>query len=271
MALTVLQRDVCRLLAERRRLSGESYVAGGVALNEVLAGARLSRDVDVFHDSSEALQRSWVQDLSVLRANGFTVEVVRERPSFIEALIRRHAESVVFEWSHDSAFRFFPLVEHEVLGLTMHPLDLATNKLLALVGRREPRDFVDALRCIDEVQPLALLAWAAAGKDPGWSPAAIIEEAARNARYTSLELRSLDWGATPAPDATELATRWRTHVDGARTLMPSLPADQAGTCVLDGDRLARFTTVADLETAAARGSVRFHAGTLRGAFPRPLQ
>lgn len=28
MALTALQRDVCRLLANQRKLNGESYVAG---------------------------------------------------------------------------------------------------------------------------------------------------------------------------------------------------------------------------------------------------
>ena len=42
MALTGLQRAVCRLLADNRIASGESYVAGGVALNEAIAAARIS-------------------------------------------------------------------------------------------------------------------------------------------------------------------------------------------------------------------------------------
>src|SRR5438128_2345640 len=37
MALTELQRHICQLLAEARRKSGESYVAGGVALSFVEA------------------------------------------------------------------------------------------------------------------------------------------------------------------------------------------------------------------------------------------
>jgi hypothetical protein len=37
MALTAFQRTICRLLADRRIASGESYVAGAVALNEVCA------------------------------------------------------------------------------------------------------------------------------------------------------------------------------------------------------------------------------------------
>ena len=36
MALTAFQRDVCRLLAGNRLRSGESYVAGAAALNELL-------------------------------------------------------------------------------------------------------------------------------------------------------------------------------------------------------------------------------------------
>ena len=33
------------------------------------------------------------------------------------------------------------------MGLALHPFDLATNKVLALVGRLEARDWVDVLTC----------------------------------------------------------------------------------------------------------------------------
>ena len=59
MALSEFQRRLCRLLADERKRSGESYVAGGVALNELLAGQRRSRDIDLFHDAQEALATSW--------------------------------------------------------------------------------------------------------------------------------------------------------------------------------------------------------------------
>lgn len=58
MALTAFQRDVCRVLAGRRRAGGESYVAGGIALNVALAAHRLSRDLGLFHDTTEAVARS---------------------------------------------------------------------------------------------------------------------------------------------------------------------------------------------------------------------
>jgi hypothetical protein len=33
-----------------RRRSGESYVAGGAALNELIGGRRVSDDLDIFHE-----------------------------------------------------------------------------------------------------------------------------------------------------------------------------------------------------------------------------
>ena len=57
--------------------------------------------------------------------------------------VLRGKDSVLIQWARDNAFRFFPLLEDDLLGLTLHPLDLASNKLLALVGRLEPRDWID--------------------------------------------------------------------------------------------------------------------------------
>jgi len=62
-------------------------------------------------------------------------------------------------------FSGFPVrMLHEELGLTLHPFDLATNKVLALVGRVEVRDWVDVITCSEQLQPLGFLAWAACGK-----------------------------------------------------------------------------------------------------------
>jgi hypothetical protein len=58
MAITDFQRNLCRLIAGHRIKSGESYVAGGVALGVIIGTSRLSRDVDLFHDTREALGTS---------------------------------------------------------------------------------------------------------------------------------------------------------------------------------------------------------------------
>ena len=127
MALTGFQRDVCRLLADHRVGSGESYVSGGAALNEALRAPRVSRDLDLFHDTEEALAATWASDRASLEQAGFALRVLRERPSFVEAEARRGQDAVLLEWSRDSAHQFFPLVEHADLGLTQHPFDLATS------------------------------------------------------------------------------------------------------------------------------------------------
>jgi hypothetical protein len=191
MALTALQRRLCRLVAANRTDAGESYVAGGAALNELIASARISRDPDLFHDTDEAVAVSWDADRRLIEQEGFQVRVVRERPSYVEAEIGADGDTVRMEWARDSAYRFFPLVRHDEFGLVLHAFDLATNKVLALVGRLEVRDWVDVIQCAERLQPLGYLAWAASGKDPGFSPAAILEHAARSSHYAAEEVAEL--------------------------------------------------------------------------------
>jgi hypothetical protein len=266
MALTPFQRDICRSLAAIRIRLGESYVAGGAALNELLQASRISRDIDLFHDTEEALAASWDADRASLAREGCTVSVVRERQGFVEAEVRRGDDVVVLQWTRDSAYRFFPLVEHPDFGLTLHPFDLATNKVLALVGRVEARDFIDTLACDDAIQPLGYLAWAASGKDPGFSPAAVLEHAARSVRYSQAELASLAFDSDP-PDAAELSRRWHSALDSARLVVGLLPAEQVGRAVLDVAGHLFREGERDLRGALDTGGLRFHEGRIRGAMP----
>jgi hypothetical protein len=236
-----------------------------VALNELLAGARRSRDVDLFHDTEAALVATWASDRTALEAAGLGVDVVRELRAFVEARVSDATEAVLVQWAQDSAFRFFPLVEHETFGLTLHPLDLATNKLLAIVGRREARDWIDIVKCHDDLQPLGYLAWAASGKDPGFSPVRIVEECAR-IRYVQSEIDALDFDG-PAPRAGDLSARWHAAIAEARELVRELPADQAGRCVLDAAGGLQKAPPLALSAELSAGRVAFHEGRIRGAFP----
>jgi len=260
MALTEFQRTLCRLIARQRIASGESYVAGGVALNSVAAGARVSRDIHLFHDTAEALAATWEADRQLLQTAGYTVEVVRSRDTFVEANIVKGVEGVVLQWVQDSAFRFFPLVEHPDFGLTLHPFDLATNKVLALVGRLEVRDWVDVITCHHRIQPLGYLAWAACGKDPGFTPQGILEQAGRSARYSAAEVASLSF-AGPMPDAAELSRQWHTMLPGAQQLVEALPVAEVGKAVLNVSG-ELFTGV------PAKEQLLFHEGRIRGAWPQ---
>jgi hypothetical protein len=266
MGLSAFQRQVCQLLAQDRIRSGESYLAGGATLNELIGAPRLSRDLDVFHDTETALVSAWQADRVLLKREGYDVEVLHDRPGLVEAAVSREGESVLVQWARDSAFRFFPLVEHPEFGLTLHPFDLATSKVLALVGRVEPRDFVDTLNCDRFVQPLGYLAWAACGKDPGFSPSSILEEAGRASRYSAAEWGALDFGGKP-PDPAELSRTWRAQLESARIVVASLPADQAGTAVLDrAGRIFRGDAAA-LRSALAGDQLMYHPGSIRGALP----
>ena len=267
MALTEFQRTVCRLIARRRVESGVSYVAGGVALNALTGAPRVSRDIDVFHDTVEAVASSWDADRAVLEQRGFGVTPQREREAFVEAVVTSGTDSVVLQWAADSAFRFFPLVLHDDFGLTLHPFDLATNKVLALVGRVEVRDWVDVIHSHEHVQRFGYLAWAACGKDPGFGPGAILEQAGRSARYSAAEVATLAFAGAP-PDAADLSRRWHGMLAEARELVSLLPPDRAGQCVLDvrGDLFAGDPV--ELRGALAAGAVGYHEGRLRGALPQ---
>lgn len=267
MALTRFQRDVCRALAERRRTRGDSYVAGGIALNLALNAQRLSRDLDLFHDTTEAVSAAWDADRVLLEGQGYLVNSERERPGFVQATVSRGHDSLLIEWTRDSAYRFFPLVEHDELGLALHPFDLATNKVLALIGRLEVRDWIDVITCHHQLQPLAYLAWAACGKDPGFSPPAIIEHARRSSRYSASDIAALSF-AGPPPDAGKLSRSWRAALDAAGPVIAALPAKHAGEAVLTqaGDLFTGEVTA--LQQGLLTGAVMFHAGRLGGALPQ---
>ena len=266
MALTSFGQAVCRVIAANRRSGGEADGAGAAAPNEALAAPRVSKDIDLIHDSCEAVEYSWERDRAALDAHGLCVEVVRQRPAYVVAQVSQGADAVLLEWTADSAFCFFPLVPHPVFGVTLHPLDLATNKVLALAGRHEARDWIDALQAAIHLQPLGYLAWAAAGKDPGFSPQAIVEQAARNGRYTQAEVDALRFEG-PRPDVANCAQQWRAQVEEARAIVDALPAAHAGTAVLTPDAKPCRGRPTQLAAASSNAQLLFHAGAIRGALP----
>lgn len=266
MALTAQQEDILRLLARNRVENPESYVAGGLALNYKLNTPRLSRDIDIFHDSKNAMIRSWEMDRDVLAASGFAVKPIRVLEYFIEAEVSRDGRRMEIQWGTDSAYRFFPLQEDPVVGFTLHPLDLAANKLAALVGRTEPRDWIDVITAIKRLQPLACLLSAACGKDPGFSPTSMLEYVARR-HYNQVEI---DEKIIPRGtyNAAELCRFWHEEVDRTRLVLEKFPRSEVGKAVMaKGGGLFKGDAVA-LEAALSAGELEFHEGTIGGAWPR---
>ncbi len=267
MALTSFQCEICRLIAANRIEQGESYVAGGVALNTLMGTSRISRDIDLFHDTDEALRATWNIDRALLTRNQFKISIMREMPSFIEAIVSKGNESVLMQWARDSAYRFFPLVENETFGLTLHPFDLATNKVLALTGRLEVRDWIDLINCHHKIQPLGYLFWAACGKDPGFSPASLLEESKRSSHYSADEISEVSFDGD-VPDASALNRAWHGMLKESETIIDLLPAEEIGKCVLDPDGNLFRARPEALKSACRKRDLQFHAGSIRGALPR---
>ncbi len=266
MAATAFQRQLCRLIAKSRRDSGESYVAGGVALNTLLQAPRISRDIDLFHDTDDALRTSWTNDRVLLIQGGYGLDVIREVPAYIEALVSKGIDRVIVQWLRESAFRFFPLVEDEDFGLVLHPFDLATNKVLALAGRLEPRDWIDVLTTHEKLQPLGYLVWAACGKDPGFSPASLLAEAGRSGRYSQAELNELAFGGS-APDARALGAKWHGMLSEAQIIVEALPPHESGKAVLDRQGAPYRQGPEALHIDLREHAIVFHEGRIGGVWP----
>lgn len=67
--------------------------------------------------------RAWrLRDRATLVRSACTVRTLRERPGYVEAVVSRQGQDLVVEWARDSAFRFFPLVKDDDLGLEVSTL-----------------------------------------------------------------------------------------------------------------------------------------------------
>jgi len=191
MPLTDFQKQVLNVILANR--SEASHFAGGIVLNAPDDSPRYSHDFDLFHDAVEDLVLSSERDVAALRLEGFEIDLLdREaswsrHSSFRRAQVRSNLGSVVLDWAHDSAFRFFPIVHDETLGWRLHLFDMAVNKVLALGARTETRDYIDILE-LCRIYPLEAILWAACGKDPGFSPLLLHKMVVRFARIDPVEL-----------------------------------------------------------------------------------
>jgi hypothetical protein len=228
MPLSEFQETVLQRLAANR--NPNSYVAGGAAINVDRSSPRYSNDLDFFHDAEESVTLSATADIKALEDTGFTVQRLLQQPTFQRAVASKGHDALKLEWALDSAFRFFPVEPHPVLGYTLHRLDLATNKVLALAGRFEVRDFIDTLYFHRNGVRLGLLAWASAGKDPGFTPRLILEQAARFNQLKEEAFRSVL--GPHSLDYPRMKRDWLDAQEEAFKLVDQLPAVEVGCLYL---------------------------------------
>jgi hypothetical protein len=237
MPLTAFQERVTRLLAVHR--TADSYLAGGSALHIAPNSKRYSNDLDYFHDSEERVASAFAADKMLLEKKGFTVEVGMNQPGYIRALVRKGKEATKVEWARDSSWRFLPPIRDKVAGVVLHPVDLAINKLLALVGRDEPRDFLDIMDAHDRILSLGALCWAAAGKDPGYTPPLLLSLLRRRGHYRPEDFARLH--LHEPLDLAVLKERWLGALDDAEAFVTKQPPDELG-CLYYSKRKGVFVS-----------------------------
>ena len=118
----------------------------------------------------------------------------------------------------------------------------------------------------ERIQRLGYLAWAASGKDPGFSPSAILEQAGRSARYSKSEIGALSFAGSP-PEPSKLSQSWHAMLIEARELVEMLPPDEIGKCVLDFHGNLYSGDPGELRQSLKEKNVAFHEGRIYGAFP----
>ncbi|MBF0244805.1 MAG: hypothetical protein HQL31_05985 [Planctomycetes bacterium] len=232
--LTDYQAEISKLISVNR--TPDSFLAGGAALHIKPNSKRYSNDLDYFNDSEERVAQAFAEDSLLLQESGYRVEVLMRQPGFVRALIHRQEASTKVEWCHDSAWRFLPVVHSELAGYQLHPLDLGINKLLALVGRDEPRDYVDIHEIMLKTLPLGALCWSAAGKDPGFTPPMLLEMLRRRGKFHPEDMARLH--LREPVDLTLLKKVWLAALDDAECFIASRNPAEIGCLYYDPVRKA---------------------------------
>lgn len=260
MPLTDFQATLAKLISKNR--SEDSHLAGGAAIHIQPQSIRFSNDLDYFNDSDLRVAESFQKDQQTLKKSNYELEIEIRQPGYIRAIVSKAGQATKVEWAHDTAWRFMPAVKDERCGYILHPVDLAVNKLLALVGRNEARDFLDVLDLDERVLRLGALCWAASGKDPGLNPRSILELLRRRGKFQQDDFDRLQ--LVNKVNIVELRTKWMGLLDQADSFVASRPVEELG-CLYYSMKEKRFY---EPEPQAKRGrDYEPHFGRPGGILP----
>jgi len=209
--LSALQKRVAvavSALADAEELG----LAGGAALIVWGIGDRVTRDLDFFAKRSDTVDRLAPAVEQALRSGGLDVEVVRSSPGFARLQISDGIETTELDLAWDYRMRDLRDTEH---GRVLDRDELAADKMLALYGRAEARDFVDVyrLRTLYSREQLCTLALE---KDRGFIASAFAEALRRIDRRDRVEF---DVDATTLDALRREFTNW--HLDLAMVFVSS--------------------------------------------------
>lgn len=163
--LSALQRQVATIIAGLDEAEGFA-LAGGAALIVRREIDRGTRDLDFFGPSGDAVDRLLPAVEHALGSVGYDTERVQVSSGFARLLIRDGDQHTELDLGADA--RLFP-IEPGDPAPTLSSEELAVDKVLAVFGRAEARDFAD-LSALEPRYGLKHLFKLAAEKDRGFSP-----------------------------------------------------------------------------------------------------
>ena len=162
--LTPLQLRVGRIVADLPE-AGMVALAGGGALIVHGIVDRATTDLDFFSPDVVDVRVFAEATRSALMREGLHVDAARSSPDFVRLEVNDGTDEMSIDVGI-SARAFTPVPTSQ--GRVLAAEDLAGDKLLALLGRAEPRDFMD-VHALTARFDLADLYTLAADKDPGFS------------------------------------------------------------------------------------------------------
>lgn len=198
--LTPLQEQVASIVAGLAEAENFA-LAGGAALIARGDSQRQTQDLDFFGLTPEDVDRLVPAVDRALQAAGFIVRHVQDSPGFARLIVESEDDSTELDLGADA--RLFP-AEAAYPAPTLSGEELAVDKVLAVFGRAEARDFVD-LAAVEARYGLDRLFELAAEKDHGFTPEMFAEMAGRFSRlrpdefgldpgqYEQLERKVLEW------------------------------------------------------------------------------
>ncbi len=243
-------------------ISGQN-LAGGAGIHLSPNSKRYSNDLDYFQDTETRVAEAFADNRELLNEKGFEVSIEMNQPGYIRAVVSQDDNSTKMEWAHDSAWRFMPTFKSESVGYQLHPIDLAVNKILALAGRDEPRDYLDIHYLHEQTLSLGALIWAACGKDPGFSPGSLLELLKRRGKYRPEDFKRLH--LNEEIDLHALKSKWLEMLGEAEVLIDERPMDEVG-CLYYSTANNSFVT--PKSTPLDAQGLQIHFGRPGGVLPK---
>ena len=163
--LTALQRRIRRIVGELPAGTNLALAGGGALIVSGVVD-RPTTDLDFFAPYPQRIDE--VVDLvqAALEADGLLVTRLDDKPSFARLRIQSGDDTTTVDLATDARLM---ATAHTDAGDVLALAELAADKVLALEGRAEARDFVD-FAALTERFTVAELCDLAARKDDGFNP-----------------------------------------------------------------------------------------------------